>query len=134
MRYGLGAALVGGVLLLASAGFAADTPSHIEGSGQGGYLGANPGAHVQAPQQAPQIGSLQGGYLGKNPGADMQPKKPGAAVDASSPPTAFCDSASIEPGRCRSRAEVDHKMCADRADSAHYMSCRRTLDLFGWRL
>jgi hypothetical protein len=56
-------------------------------------------------------------------------------MDASSPPTAFCESYSIEPGRCRSRADSDHEMCAKQnSDPSHYLSCRRTLDLFGWRL
>jgi hypothetical protein len=42
-------------------------------SGQGGYLGLNPGKNV-APQSAPAAalhGSGQGGYLGLNPGAGV---------------------------------------------------------------
>lgn len=133
MRQMLGAALTAASLLFGAAAFAADTPSHIEGSGQGGYLGSNPGAHVQPQPAPPQIGSLQGGYLGKNPGAQVQPPKTPGTITAESSPTAFCDSASVEPDRCRSRAEVDHKMCAGR-DPEHYMTCRRTQDLMGWRL
>jgi hypothetical protein len=37
------------------------------GSGQGGYLGLNPGANVRTAQTAPTRGSGQGGYLGANP-------------------------------------------------------------------
>jgi hypothetical protein len=131
-------ALAAGALLLGPAAFAQTVqpanPSHIEGSGQGGYLGVNPGGHAPAHQTPPpQTGSLQGGYLGRDPGATMQPVKPRGSVDASSPPTAFCDSASVEPDRCRSRADADHEMCV-KQNPDHYMNCRRTLDLFGWRL
>jgi hypothetical protein len=43
------------------------TPLH--GSGQGGYLGLNPGAGISAgtARTAPSRGSGQGGYLGLNP-------------------------------------------------------------------
>lgn len=39
-------------------------------SGQGGYLGLNPGGHLATSTQPPppEFGSGQGGYLGKNPG------------------------------------------------------------------
>ncbi|SRR5258706_2380875 len=42
-------------------------------SGQGGYLGLNPGKNVgtSAARSAPAQGSGQGGYLGKNPGAGV---------------------------------------------------------------
>lgn len=36
-----------------------------QGSGQGGYLGANPGAGLSAGPAAPSRGSGQGGYLGR---------------------------------------------------------------------
>jgi len=41
----------------------------LHGSGQGGYLGLNPGAGVAAStaSAAPRRGSGQGGYLGLNP-------------------------------------------------------------------
>jgi hypothetical protein len=121
------AAIVAASLVSTSGAFA---QSH-----QGGYLGLNPGA-TTAPSivpPPPQLGSMQGGYLGKNPGANLQPLKPRGTVDASSPPNAFCDAASIEPDRCRTRAEADHTICL-KQDPDHYMSCRRILDLFGWRL
>ncbi len=133
MRYGFAATVAAVSLMFAAVAYAADTPSHVEGSGQGGYLGSNPGAN--APQQAPgpQLGSLQGGYLGKNPGAQSQPPRQHGTVDASSPPAAYCDALSMEPDRCKSRADADHKMCVQN-NPDHYASCRRTLDLFGWRL
>jgi len=102
-------------------------------SQQGGYLGENPGGHAATGSGIPpQVGSMQGGYLGKNPGATSQPQRPAGTVDANSAPTAFCDNGSIEPDRCRGRADVDHKMCADKGDQ--YAACRRTLDMMGWRL
>jgi len=126
MTYRLAAILTLGALLLAPAAFA-ENPSHVDGSGQGGYLGAQPGAAIP-----PQMGLLpSSGSPSRNPGMSAQAPKP-PTIDASSPPTAFCDAASIEPDRCRSRAADDHKMCAHSTDD--YMSCRHTLDLFGWRL
>ena len=128
----LAAALTMSALLITPTAFA-QTPSHIPGSGQGGYLGINPGAAAPVTPPPQQLGSMQGGYLGKNPGATMSPPRTPGTVDAASPPTAFCDTASMEPDRCRSRADADHEMCA-KQNPDHYMSCRRTLDLFGWRL
>ena len=136
MRKGFAALLTAASLIVGTAALAADvsTPSHIEGSHQGGYLGINPGAQApSAPAAAPQVGSLQGGYLGKNPGATNQPQRPAGAIDASSKPTAWCDAYSLEPDRCRGRADVDHQICAGKADAAHYVSCRRGLDYMGWR-
>jgi len=125
----LAALLTIGALLIAPA-CSAQTPSNIPGSGQGGYLGVAPGA---APPFAPapqgqQLGAMPGANLGQGAGARTP-----AAINASSPPAAFCDAYSIEPGRCRSRAEADHEMCAKQSPD-RYLSCRRTLDLFGWRL
>jgi hypothetical protein len=45
-------------------------PAPSQGSGQGGYLGKNPGAGLSAAQAAPIRGSGQGGYLGRNPGGN----------------------------------------------------------------
>ena len=135
MRKGFAAALTAAALLFGSAAFAADVqnPSHIEGSHQGGALGINPGANVPtAPAAAPQLGSMQGGVLGKNFGATNQPQRSPSVTDATSSPTAFCTNGSIEPSRCRTRAELDHKMCQGR-DADHYMSCRRALDMVGWQ-
>jgi hypothetical protein len=54
-------------LLLSAAGTA------MAQSGQGGYLGLNPGAHVYSSHVPPpaEFGSGQGGYLGKNAGANL---------------------------------------------------------------
>jgi hypothetical protein len=124
------AVLAVGACLIAPGAFAqqSPTPSHIYdgGSGQGGYLGSDPGAE-STPAAPQQLGAMPNALRGA-----PQPARP--TIDASSPPTAYCDSASMEPDRCRSRAADDHKMCSDRTDSASYMACRRTLDLFGWRL
>lgn len=127
------AVLAIGAGLLAAPAFA-QTPSHMEGSGQGGYLGANPGAMARPTPPAPaQLGSMQGGYLGRNPGAQSQPPRTPGTLDASSPPGAFCMTAALDQDRCLSRAPADHKMCADKQGMS-YLDCRRTLDLFGWRL
>ncbi len=105
-------------------------------SGQGGYLGLNPGGHLGTPgAPPPQMGSLQGGYLGKNPGGALQQTTPTAILGPSSAPTAWCDAKSMVPGRCRNRAAADHQWCATRApEPARYGECRRTLDLMGWPL
>jgi hypothetical protein len=98
-------------------------------SGQGGYLGLNPGGHLLPPTSAPpQLGSLQGGYLGKNPGAAAMPLKPAADSTA---PDAWCRN-SVEPSRCRSRAAEDHAWCVAHPGMA-YAECRRTMDYMGWR-
>ena len=89
MTLRLAAALTIGALLIAPTAFA-QTPSHIPGSGQGGYLGINPGAAAPVVTPPQQLGSMQGGYLGKNPGATLSPPRTPGSIDASSPPTAFC--------------------------------------------
>ena len=63
MRHVLVAASALGLLLSGGVAFAQ--------SGQGGYLGTNPGANAPtgAPNQPSTQGSGQGGYLGSNPGA-----------------------------------------------------------------
>jgi hypothetical protein len=140
MKRTVAMALAAGALLLGPAAFAQtvqqQTPSHIPGSGQGGYLGDSPTARPPIRPIPPQTGSLQGGYLGREPGAALEAPKPLGWVGADSKPTAFCDAASVEPDRCRSRADADHDMCVKQMPSGAmgYMDCRRTLDLFGWRL
>jgi hypothetical protein len=126
MRYRLATTLAIGALLVApeafgqaSAGFpptpSGNTPSHIEGSGQGSYLGQNPAAPVVPNPRAAQLGSL--------------PEK--GKIGPSSKPIAFCDAESSVPSRCRGRAEEDHAMCVGRGE-AGYVSCRRALDQIGW--
>jgi hypothetical protein len=101
-------------------------------SGQGGYLGLDPGAHVApATTVPPQLGSLQGGYLGKNVGQTATPLKPVTAADYLTAPAAWCQN-SVEPSRCRSRAEDDHAWCMAH-NPARYADCRRTMDYMGWR-
>jgi hypothetical protein len=99
-------------------------------SGQGGYLGINPGkgVGVSTLALAPPHGSGQGGYLGLNPGAGLQPVKPTTA-DATSAPAAWCEN-SLVPSRCRARAAADHAWCAQRPE--RYAACRRTMDYMGW--
>ncbi|MEJ0068658.1 MAG: hypothetical protein WDO24_07965 [Pseudomonadota bacterium] len=100
-------------------------------SGQGGYLGANPGGHLTATSPvAPQLGSMQGGYLGQNAGANLTPKA-SANSDLTGNPTAWCQAKSIEPGRCASRAMPDHQYCMQQG-ADHYDSCRRAMDFIGW--
>ena len=100
-------------------------------SGQGGYLGQNPAAHLApAPAMPPQLGSLQGGYLGKNPGRDITPAKPTSLEEYLKTPTAWCEN-SIVPSRCRNRAAADHAICLQRGPDG-YASCRRTMDYMGW--
>jgi hypothetical protein len=100
-------------------------------SGQGGYLGLNPGGHLGTPGTPPQMGSLQGGYLGKNPGGALQQTTPATAPGPTSAPTAWCDGFSMVPGRCRNRAAADHDWCATRQPT-RYADCRRTMDFMGW--
>jgi hypothetical protein len=100
-------------------------------SGQGGYLGLNPGAGLQPPEQ--QIGipmSHQGGYLGLNPGAELHPLNLDTASDFKTTSGAWC-AGSVEPTRCLKRAEVDHKYCVEH-EQDHYATCRRALDFVAW--
>jgi hypothetical protein len=69
------------ILLLAGSGAA------VAQSGQGGYLGKNPGANLESASQdpvkpPPVQGSGQGGYLGENVGANL----PSASQDPVKPP------------------------------------------------
>ena len=101
-------------------------------SGQGGYLGLNPGGHLGTPgAPPPQLGSLQGGYLGQNPGGALTARTPASAPGPTSAPIAWCDGFSLVPGRCRNRAAADHDWCATRQPN-RYAECRRTLDFMGW--
>jgi hypothetical protein len=101
-------------------------------SGQGGYLGLNPGGQLAPPPAtSPQLGSLQGGYLGKNAGQTATPLKPASAADYLASATAWCDN-SVEPSRCRTRAADDHGWCLQH-NPTHYADCRRTMDYMGWR-
>jgi hypothetical protein len=118
--------LAAALVLLGTAGAA-----HAQ-SGQGGYLGLNPGGQLApAPTAAPQLGSLQGGYLGKNPGQSATPLKAASTADYLTSPEAWCQN-SVEPSRCRSRAADDHAWCVQH-DPAGYAGCRRTMDYMGWR-
>ena len=74
-------ALAGALLLATATGAFAQ-------SGQGGYLGINPGANVPVSHrvevaQGSGHGSGQGGYLGLNPGADQTPSRDVAPVHGS---------------------------------------------------
>ncbi|MBV8167670.1 MAG: hypothetical protein JO021_12810 [Alphaproteobacteria bacterium] len=80
------------------------TPSHIDGSGQGGYLGQNAG-----PVQRPQMSAV--------PGERRAP-----TTDA----TDWCVN-SPEPSRCRGRASVEDQICAGRSPES-YGRCRAAMD------
>jgi hypothetical protein len=119
--------------LLAALGAAtlAGSGSAFAQSQQGGYLGANPGAHQTASAAAPaRTTTGQGGYLGMNAGADLSPART-AGMDMKASPGAWCRMASLVPGRCESRAADDHAYCADH-DPDHYATCRRLMDAIGW--
>jgi hypothetical protein len=116
--------------LVAVAGLAVSGGAFAQ-SGQGGYLGANPGGHQTTSQAPAQLGSMQGGYLGQNPGAGLAAPKAADAAEMMASPTAWCRSASIEPGRCSSRATPDHEYCMQQG-ADHYAACRRAMDFIGW--
>jgi hypothetical protein len=73
MRHMLVAASAASLLLASGAALAQ--------SGQGGYLGKDPGANAptSAPREPPARGSGQGGYLGKDPGDAAAGSGSGAA-------------------------------------------------------
>lgn len=99
----------------------------IAQSGQGGYLGLNPGRDQAASAAAPtHPGSGQGGYLGLNNGANLLPPRSADASTAPSP-TGWCSN-SIVPGRCARMSQGDHDWCQEH-DADHYERCRRVLDL-----
>jgi len=101
-------------------------------SGQGGYLGLNPGGQVAAaPSAVPHPGSGQGGYLGQNAGAGLSAPKPADAAEMMVNPAAWCRTGSVEPGRCTSRAVPDHQYCMQQG-ADHYATCRRAMDFIGW--
>jgi hypothetical protein len=101
-------------------------------SGQGGYLGLNPGGQLAAaPSAQPHPSSQQGGYLGVNPGAGLSAPKPADAAEMMANPVAWCRTNSVEPGRCASRALPDHQYCMQQG-ADHYATCRRAMDFIGW--
>jgi hypothetical protein len=61
------------IFVIAAAALLAGASAAMAQSGQGGYLGLNPGGHLTTPTHArpPEHGSGQGGYLGRNPGAHL---------------------------------------------------------------
>ena len=125
------AALAAGAVCLMAAVALAETPSHIPGSGEGGYLGRNPGSSVAVnPSAPPQSGSQQGGYLGLNAGRNLQSARITEA-DVKASPTAWCYADSVEPDRCAGRAQPDHAWCLERNRDG-YAICRRAMDFIGW--
>jgi hypothetical protein len=117
--------------LFGTAGFGMAGAAHAQ-SGQGGYLGVNPGGQAASSAAgAPQLGSLQGGYLGRNPGQNATPLKRASLADYLNSPAAWCEN-SVEPSRCRSRAADDHAWCLQRG-AERYAACRQTMDYMGWR-
>jgi len=113
--------------------FVAGFPTAQGGSGQGGYLGINPGAHQTSsagrvervgPSRTP--GSGQGGYLGLGAGENLKPLVMPTEADYPTSPMAWCTAESPDPGRCRAKAGFEHPYCMTRPE--HYRSCRRALD------
>lgn len=97
------------------------------GSGQGGYLGQNPGAGMPAVEVQPtREPSRQGGYLGLGVGANVVPLVKPTAADYLTSPTAWCTAESSRPNACRAKAAIEHDYCKTRPD--HYGACRRALD------
>src|SRR3954466_15656787 len=78
------------------------SPSHVQGSGQGGYLGQHPG-----PVPRPQMSAVPGTQMAPAPGDEMM---------------AWCRN-SPEPSRCRSRASAEHGICAGKTPES-YARCR----------
>jgi hypothetical protein len=70
-------------------------------SGQGGYLGSNPGANAPtgAPNQPPQQGSGQGGYLGSNPGGNATSSSGGSGSYPNDPNSGQGNSTYGVPGK-----------------------------------
>ena len=76
----------------------------------------------------------QGGYLGSNPGADAGPPKPPSEEDMMIKPAAFCMRMALDPGRCMGRGAFEHDYCREKsADRVQYTSCRRAMDFIGYR-
>ena len=73
----------------------------------------------------------QGGYLGSNPGADTGPPKPPSEADMMTKPMAFCMRNGLDPGRCMGRAQSDHDYCMSKGRE-QYFTCRRNMDAIGW--
>jgi len=103
-------------------------------SGQGGYLGQNPGGQVAvapSPTLPPLHGSGQGGYLGINPGSNLATPKPASTDEMMANPAAWCRANAMDQGRCVGRAASDHEYCMQKG-ADHYASCRRAMDFIGW--
>ena len=94
-------------------------------SGQGGYLGSDPGAAGSAGAPAPRP-SRQGGYLGIDPGAHQQSAQAPQGGDMRRSPTAWCVY-SPEPDRCRGRAIDEDRICA-KHEGPSYARCRAAMD------
>jgi hypothetical protein len=78
--------------------------------------------------------SGQGGYLGLNPGGHQTaatPTETHAAEDATTPsPESWCQSGSAVYGRCAGKASAEHSYCMQH-DPDHYASCRSIMDALG---
>jgi len=78
--------------------------------------------------------SGQGGYLGMNPGGHQTaatPEQTRAAEDAlKASPDAWCRTNSSVMDRCIGKAESEHTYCMQH-DPDHYASCRNMMDSLG---
>ena len=105
-------------------------------TGQGGYLGSNPGANAPtAATNAPAApGSGQGGYLGSNVGAGAGAPTRMTEADMMKNPAMWCRMSAMDMGRCSGRSSADHAYCMEKAggDPVAYQRCRRTMDFIGW--
>jgi len=75
------------LMVMTSVGLLLTAGAALAQSGQGGYLGLNPGKNLESVSQdpvkpPPVDGSGQGGYLGENPGKNLE----SAAQDPVKPP------------------------------------------------
>jgi hypothetical protein len=75
--------------------------------------------------------STPGGYMGNNAGHVLKPADAAESDMKTGSPTMWCRAASVEPGRCMSRAAADHAYCLGH-DPDHYAACRRAMDFIGW--
>jgi hypothetical protein len=110
MKHRIATAVAVSLLLAAPAVLAqssATNPSHIPGSGQGGYLGSNPG-----PLIYPQQSSVPEARPAQSQAEQMM---------------GWCRN-SPEPSRCRARAATEHQICAGKASPETYGGCRHAMD------
>jgi hypothetical protein len=96
-------------------------------------------ALLAASAATAQAASGQGGYLGLNPGATQQsviptvptpPPLPSIAIthaDQIASPSAWCGE-SPDPAHCRGRAANEHAICRDKGTYDAYDACRRVVD------